>query len=148
MTAGGGGAARLGHKVTLPVTEDCAADGAWRLHGDGRPLSSRLELTIVGPPPAPTNLTATVNDDGSVTLSWEAPDDDSITGYRILRREAHGGRGHVAGLYVERHGQRGHSPSFTDCAFVNGGRVGHVYRMKDHQCGRPEPLVCAKKRLD
>ena len=31
MTAGGGGAARLGHEVTLPVTEDCAADGAWRV---------------------------------------------------------------------------------------------------------------------
>ena len=26
-----------------------------------------------------------MNDDGSVTLSWEAPDDDSITGYQILR---------------------------------------------------------------
>ncbi len=42
-------------------------------------------MTIVGPPLAPTNLTATVNDDGSVTLSWVAPDDDSITGYQILR---------------------------------------------------------------
>ena len=83
MTAGGGGAARLGHKVTLPVTEDCAADGAVCTETAGR--CPTLELTIVGPPPAPTNLTATVNDDGSVTLSWEAPDDDSITGYQILR---------------------------------------------------------------
>ena len=38
------------------------------------------------PPPASRNLTATVNSDGSVTLTWEAPDDDSITGYQILRR--------------------------------------------------------------
>ena len=38
------------------------------------------------PPPAPTNLTATVNADGSVTLSWDAPEDDSVTGYQILRR--------------------------------------------------------------
>ena len=33
------------------------------------------------PPPAPTNLTAAVNADGSVTLTWGAPDDDSVTGY-------------------------------------------------------------------
>ena len=38
------------------------------------------------PPPAPKNLTATANSDGSVTLSWEAPDDDSVTGYQVLRR--------------------------------------------------------------
>ena len=43
----------------------------------------------VGPgntPPAPENLIGTANSDGSVTLSWEAPDDDSVKGYRILRR--------------------------------------------------------------
>ena len=38
------------------------------------------------PPAAPTNLTGLVNDDGTVTLSWDAPDDDSVTGYQILRR--------------------------------------------------------------
>ena len=37
-------------------------------------------------PPAPRNLTGVANDDGSVTLSWDAPGDDSVTGYRILRR--------------------------------------------------------------
>ena len=39
------------------------------------------------PPPAPLNLTARANDDGSVTVSWDAPYDDSITGYRVLRRQ-------------------------------------------------------------
>ncbi len=38
------------------------------------------------PPPSPTNLTATVNADGSITLTWDAPDDDPVTGYQILRR--------------------------------------------------------------
>ena len=38
------------------------------------------------PPPAPRNLTGVANGDGSVTLSWDAPGDDSVTGYRILRR--------------------------------------------------------------
>ena len=37
-------------------------------------------------PPAPTNLNASINDDGHVVLSWTAPDDDSITGYHIMRR--------------------------------------------------------------
>ena len=35
------------------------------------------------PPPAPENLTARANSAGSITLSWEAPDDDTVTGYRI-----------------------------------------------------------------
>ena len=36
-------------------------------------------------PDKPTGLTGTVTHD-SVSLSWDDPDDDSITGYRILRR--------------------------------------------------------------
>ena len=38
------------------------------------------------PPPEPQNLVGTVNSDGSVTLTWEAPSDDSITGYRMILR--------------------------------------------------------------
>ena len=41
---------------------------------------------IAQTPPAPTNLSAQVNSDDSITLTWTAPDDDSVTGYRILRR--------------------------------------------------------------
>ena len=37
------------------------------------------------PPDKPTGLDATATHD-SVTLTWDAPDDDSITGYVILRR--------------------------------------------------------------
>ena len=37
-------------------------------------------------PGAPSNLTGAANADGTVTLRWEAPDDDSVTGYQILRR--------------------------------------------------------------
>ena len=40
----------------------------------------------VEPPPAPKNLSVTVNADGSLTLTWVAPDDDSVSGYQILRR--------------------------------------------------------------
>ena len=44
------------------------------------------EAEPTGPPPAPQNLTAVVNGDGQIVLSWEAPGDDSITGYQVLRR--------------------------------------------------------------
>ena len=38
------------------------------------------------PPGKPRNLTGTANSDGTVTLRWDAPNDDSVTGYQILRR--------------------------------------------------------------
>ena len=38
------------------------------------------------PPAAPRNLRGAANADGTVTLSWDAPDDDTVTGYQILRR--------------------------------------------------------------
>ena len=38
------------------------------------------------PPAAPRNLTGAANADGTVTLSWDAPNDDTVTGYQILRR--------------------------------------------------------------
>ena len=37
----------------------------------------------VEPPPAPQNLSASVNADGSITLSWDAPEDASVTGYQM-----------------------------------------------------------------
>ena len=39
-----------------------------------------------GPPARPTGLTAEVSHD-SVTLTWDDPNDDTITGYVILRRD-------------------------------------------------------------
>ena len=38
------------------------------------------------PPGIPRNLTGTANADGTVTLRWDTPDDDSVTGYQIMRR--------------------------------------------------------------
>ena len=39
-------------------------------------------------PAAPTGLTASSDPDDGVTLTWDDPGDDSITGYRILRGAA------------------------------------------------------------
>ena len=77
------------------------------------------------PPPKPPNLTAVVNDDGTVTLSWNAPDDDSITGYQVLRRRPSEGEKGLL-VYVEDTGST--ATTFTDTDVTAGVR--HVYRVK------------------
>ena len=77
------------------------------------------------PPPAPTNLTAVVNADGSVTLTWEAPDDDSITGYLILRRRPYEGEQSLL-VYVADTGST--ATTWTDTNVTAGTQ--HVYRVK------------------
>ena len=77
------------------------------------------------PPPAPRNLTATVNDDGSVTLTWEAPDDDSVSGYLILRRRPNEGEKTLL-VYVGNTGST--ATTFTDTDVTAGTQ--HVYRVK------------------
>ncbi len=77
------------------------------------------------PPPAPRNLTATVNDDGSVTLTWQAPDDDSVSGYLILRRRPYEGEKTLL-VYVGNTGST--ATTFTDTDVTAGTQ--HVYRVK------------------
>ena len=83
-------------KVRVTFTDDA---------GNGESLTSVAtnEVANAGPtepPPAPENLTAVENADGSVTLTWDAPDDDSVTGYQILRRIPAAGEGAVSRSYV------------------------------------------------
>ena len=77
------------------------------------------------PPGRPENLTGTANSDGSVTLSWESPDDDSVTGYQILRRRPTQGEDTLL-VYVEDTGNT--ATTYTD-ANVSAG-IRHVYRVK------------------
>ena len=77
------------------------------------------------PPSAPTNLTATVNDDGSITLSWNTPDDDTITGYEILRRRPTQGENRLM-TYMADTGNS--AATYTDANATDGVR--HVYRVK------------------
>ena len=60
--------------VVLPVTEDCAAQGAICTE-DGRPLSNRLEMTVTGPRSADQNTEAT----GAPTISGTAQVDETLT---------------------------------------------------------------------
>ena len=77
------------------------------------------------PPSAPQNLTAAVNGDGSITLSWDALDDDSITGYRILRRRPSEGEKALL-VYVEDSGST--ATTYTDSEVTAGTE--HVYRVR------------------
>ena len=79
----------------------------------------------VEPPPAPRNLSATVNADGSITLTWDAPNDASVTGYQILRRRPTDGEDALS-IYVENTGST--ATTFTDTNVVAGIR--YVYRVK------------------
>ena len=81
--------------------------------------------TPTDPPGKPRNLTGTANADGTVTLSWDAPNDDTVTGYQILRRRPSEGEKtllvHVndTGSTATQHTDRDVTPD-----------VGHAYRVK------------------
>ena len=77
------------------------------------------------PPPAPTNLTAVVNEGGWVTLTWDAPDDNSVTGYQVLRRRPHEGEETLL-VHVENTGST--ATTYTDTNVMSGVR--YVYRVK------------------
>ena len=76
------------------------------------------------PPPAPTNLSATTTHD-SVTLSWTAPADSTVTGYRILRRRPDHGETQLL-VHVSDTGST--ETTYTDTAVQPSTR--YVYRVK------------------
>ena len=108
-------------KVRVSFTDDAANE-------ETLTSAATNEVASAGPtepPPAPENLTALENADGSVTLSWDAPDDDSVTGYRILRRIPADGE-YSLGILVEDTGSG--ATSYTDTDVAAGTK--YVYRVK------------------
>ena len=105
-----GGMLSEGVQVTLPGPEEEAGDD---------------QQTPQSPPAKPTNLTATVNADGHIVLSWTAPNDDSITGYQILRRRPSEGE---SALLVYVADTESTATTFTDTGVT--AEVTHVYRVK------------------
>ena len=77
------------------------------------------------PPPAPTNLTATENSDLTITLNWTPPDDDSVTGYQILRRRPQMGEKSLLVLVADTGTA---AATFTDETSTDQTR--YVYRVK------------------
>ena len=108
-------------KVRVTFTDDAGNDESLT----STATAAVAESTSAEPPPPPTNLTSVVNSDGSVTLSWDAPDDDSVTGYKILRRRPPMGE-HSLQEFVQDTGST--STTYTDTDVTAGIR--HVYRVK------------------
>ena len=77
------------------------------------------------PPAKPRNLTGTANADGTVTLRWDAPNDDSVSGYQILRRRPREGENTLLVLVND--------TGSTDTEYTDNDvtpDVGHAYRVK------------------
>ena len=77
------------------------------------------------PPGRPRNLTGAANADGTVTLSWDAPNDDTVTGYQILRRKPREGE---KTLLVHVNDTGSTATEYTDRDVTPD--VGHAYRVK------------------
>ena len=95
--------------------------------GNDESLTSAATSAVAAalPPPAPTNLVATDNGNGTLTLTWDAPDDDSVAGYQILRRRPNEGEKTLL-IYVADTGST--DTTWADEDVTIGTR--HVYRVK------------------
>ena len=106
-------------KVKVSFTDDA---------GNDETVTSEATSTVAAaalPPPTPTNLVVSDNGNGTLTLTWDAPDDDSVTGYQILRRRPSEGEGTLL-VYVADTGST--ETTWTDEDVTIGTR--HVYRVK------------------
>ena len=108
-------------KVKVTFTDD--ADNEETLTSDATAEVAAAAPTE--PPGRPRNLTGTANSDGTVTLSWDAPNDDSVTGYQILRRRPREGE---STLLVHVNDTGSTAAEYTDNDVTPD--VGHAYRVK------------------
>ena len=69
-------------KVRVTVTDDLGNETTLTSGATGEVASGGP----TEPPGRPLKLKGAANADGTVTLRWEAPDDDTVTGYQILRK--------------------------------------------------------------
>ena len=84
------------------------------------------------PPAKPTGLTASPVSHDSVTLTWDDPGDDSITGYQVLRRSRDGstyGDGRGVGGFVSIVDDTG-SATTTYADTSVSPRTKYIYRVK------------------
>ena len=77
------------------------------------------------PPGTPTTLTAEVNQNGEIELSWTAPAGEPVSGYQILRRRPREGESTLQ-VYVENTGSA--ATASTDRAAPAGTL--YIYRVK------------------
>ena len=108
-------------KVSVRFTDDGGNEESLT----SEPTAAVAEAEPTEPPPAPQNLTAVVNGDGHIVLSWAAPDGGQVTGYRILRRRPALGEDVLLEYAAN---TQSTAATFTDTDVTPG--VQHVYRVQ------------------
>ena len=105
-------------KVRVTITDDAENETT---------LTSAATDTVAAaePPAKPTGLSAAVSHD-TVTLTWDDPQDDSVTGYVILRRDR---AIHLVGTFVTIAGDTGSADTTYTDATVEPDKQ-YVYRIK------------------
>ena len=105
-------------KVRVTITDDAGNETTL--------TSAATEAVAAAEPPAkPTGLSAAVSHD-TVTLTWDDPQDDSVTGYVILRRDR---AIHLVGTFVTIAGDTGSADTtYTDTTVEPDKQ--YVYRIK------------------
>ena len=109
--------------VVLPVTEDCAAQGAICTE-DGRPLSNRLDMTVTGPLSADQNTEAT----GAPTISGTAQVDETLTADVSSINDADG----LTNVSYSYQWIRNDGTNDADI----GGQTGSTYTLTDEDVGK------------
>ena len=96
--------------------------------GNEESLASGATATVAAadPPAKPTGLSASVVSHEAVTLTWDDPQDDSITGYVIQRRDR---AIHPVGTFVTLAGDTGSTDTTYTDATVEPDKQ-YVYRIK------------------
>ena len=112
-----------GHTIKVNVSFADDADNKETLTSTA--TAEVAAATPTDPPGRPLNLTVAANEDGAVTLRWDDPDDDSITGYQILRRRPTKGE---PTLLVHVNDTGSSATEYTDSDVTPD--VGHTYRVK------------------
>ena len=125
VAVGSGAADRTGaYMLSVRTVANNPVNQGQSLRGP-TPVTPTVEPPPADPPSAPQNLSASVNSDGSITLTWDPPADQSVTGYQILRRRAAMGEQALL-VYVQNTGTT--ATTFTDTDVIAGTR--HNYRVK------------------
>ena len=86
---------------------------------------SETPLPDVPETPPPTNLRAWANDNGTISLAWDAPDGHTVDGYQILRRKPTDGQDELS-IHVYDTGTA--ATSYVDTTIDSSVR--HTYRVK------------------
>ena len=108
-------------KVRVTVTDDLGNETTLTSGATGEVASGGP----TEPPGQPLKLKGAANADGTVTLRWEAPDDDTVTGYQILRKRT--SRGEQT-LLVHVNDTGSTATEYTDSEVTPD--VLHAYRVK------------------